>query len=177
MGENEKPSWYPPWGVEGPYYEDFKVGMKIKSWPGKTFTMADNLLWIAVTGDCTPLYSDEEYAKHTEYGRCIIHPQIVLNGIIALAVKDSSQNSVAFLGAEYQKLYKPVYPGDTIYIETEVVNMRESRSRPYAGIVTWIHRAYNQRGELVAEVKRTNMVYKKGHSPWKEYLKKAGKEV
>jgi acyl dehydratase len=171
----EKPKWYPPWGAEGPYFEDFEVGMKIKSWPGRTFTITDNLMWLAYTGDCTPLYIDEEYAKHTEYGRVIIHPIIVLSSIVAMSVKDTSQNSVAFLGAEYQRIYRPLYPGDTLYVEAEVVLKRESKSRPEAGIITWIHRGYNQRGELVAEVKRTNLMYRRGYSPWREYLKRVGK--
>jgi len=167
-----KPAWYPPWSSEGPYFEDFEVGMIIKSWPGRTLTIYDNLLWIALTGDSNPLYFDEEYAKCTEYGKIIIHPLLVMQLLVALAVRDTSMNTMAFLGAEYHRLYKPVYPGDTIYIESEVIYKRESKSRPEAGIVTWIHRGYNQRNELIGEVKRTNLIYKKEYSPWLNYLKR-----
>ncbi|MEM2225306.1 MAG: MaoC family dehydratase [Candidatus Caldarchaeum sp.] len=162
----------PPWDGEGPYFEDFKVGMKVVSWPGRTFTEYDNYSWLSFTGDCTPLYIDKEYAKVAEFGGIVIHPLIVLNALLAMSVKDSSMNTMAFLQADYMKLYKPLYPGDTLYVETEVVEVRESRSRPNAGIVTWIHRGYNQNNELIGEIKRTNLVYKRSSSPWREYLKR-----
>lgn len=164
----------PTWGEEGPYYEDFEVGMKIRSWPGRTVTEYDNILWLSFTGDSTPLYIDHEYASRTVYGRPIIHPVLVLNLILAISTRDTSINSVAFLGAEYMRIYRPVYPGDTIYVESEVVAKRESRSRPEAGIITWIHRGYNQRDELVAEIKRSNLVYKKEYSPWRKFLASLG---
>ncbi|MCX8202952.1 MAG: hypothetical protein N3H32_01355 [Nitrososphaeria archaeon] len=72
------------------------------------------------------------------------------------------------------RTHKYLRPGDTLYVETEVVEVRESRSRPEAGIVTWIHRGYDQRGDLVCEVKRTNLVYRRAHSPWRRYLREAG---
>ncbi|WP_054849229.1 MaoC/PaaZ C-terminal domain-containing protein [Vulcanisaeta sp. JCM 14467] len=78
---------------------------------------------------------------------------------------------MAFLGIDYEKLVKPVYPGDTICVESEVVDKRGSRSRPNVGIVTWVHRAYNQRGELVYEVRRSNLVYKRDESPWLKFLR------
>lgn len=174
---DERPPYYPPWDGEGPYFEDFEVGMRVRSWPGRTFTELDNYLWLAFTGDCTPLYIDHEYAKVAEYGRVVIHPLIVLNAILAMGIKDTSQNTLAFLHAEYMRLYRPLYPGETLYVEVEVVDKRESRSRPNAGIVTWIHRGYNQDGELIGEVKRTNLVYKRQDSPWREYLRRVGREV
>jgi len=164
------------WGEEGPYYEDFEVGMKIRSWPGRTLTEADNILWLSYTGDITPLYIDGEYASRAGYGRPIVHPVLVLNLVLAISTRDTSINSLAFLGAEYMRIYRPVYPGDTIYVESEVVAKRESRTRPEAGIVTWIHRGYNQRGELVAEIKRSNLVYKREHSPWRRYLASVGRQ-
>jgi Acyl dehydratase len=163
------------WGPEGPYCEDFEVGMKYFSYPSRTVKYEDNLLWLSFSGDYTPLYFDEELAKKTEYKGVIIHPLLVLQLVVSIAVKDSSMNTVAFLGQEYARLFRPVYPGDTIYVETEVVSKRESRSRPYACIITWMHRGYNQRKELVAEVKRSNLIYKKEYSPWRKYLEKVGK--
>ncbi len=171
----QKPSGYPPWSEEGPYFEDFEVGMRIKSWPCRTLSEIDNILWSSFSGDSNPLYLDREYAKAAGYPTTPIHPLIVLTLTISLAVKDSSINTVAFLGADYMKIYKDVFPGDTICVETEVVFKRESKSRPEAGIITWVHRAYNQNGELVAEVRRTNLVYKKSHSPWRKFLKVVGK--
>jgi acyl dehydratase len=163
------------WGSEGPYCEDFEVGMKYVSYPSRTLKYEDNLLWLSFSGDYTPLYFDEEFAKKTEYKGVIIHPLLVLQLVVSLAVKDSSMNTVAFLGQEYARLLKPVYPGDTIWVETEVVSKRESKSRPYACVVTWIHRGYNQKNELVAEVKRSNLIYKRENSPWRKYLESVGK--
>ncbi|MCS7137815.1 MAG: MaoC family dehydratase [Candidatus Caldarchaeum sp.] len=163
-----------PWNGEGPYFEDFKPGMRIKSWPGRTFTEYDNYSWLSFTGDCTPLYIDKEYAKVAEFGKVVIHPLVVLNALLSMSVKDSSINTMAFLQCEYMKIYKPLYLGDTLYVETEVVEVRESKSRPYAGIVTWIHRGYNQNKELIGEMKRTNLVYKRESSPWHQYLNKVG---
>lgn len=163
------------WGEEGPYFEDFEEGMIIKHWPCRTLTEIDNILWLSHTGDSNPLYIDIEYARKAGHERTPVHPLIVLTLTISSAVRDTSINSIAFLGAEYMKLHKTVYPGDTLCVESEVVLKRESRSRPEAGIVTWVHKAYNQRGELVAEVKRTNLVYKRGYSPWRKFLEKVGR--
>ncbi|MCS7094541.1 MAG: MaoC family dehydratase [Thaumarchaeota archaeon] len=163
-----------PWDGDGPYFEDFKPGMRIKSWPGRTFAETDNYIWIALTGDCTPLYVDREYATVAEFGEVVIHPLIVLNAALAMSVKDTSVNSVAFVRAEYMRLHKHLRPGDTLYVETEVVEVRESKSRPEAGVVTWIHRGFDQRGELVCEIKRTNLVYRRAFSPWRRYLKSSG---
>jgi len=160
------------WREEGPYFEDFEVGMIIKSWPGRTFHYYDNFLWSSFSGECSPIYIDKEFAKNIGLQKPIINHNIILNYVMAVAVRDTSQNSVAFLGAEYFKILKPVYDGDTLYVESEVVFKRESKSRNDAGIVTWIHRAYNQNRELVAEIKRTNLVYKKEYAPWKKFLTK-----
>ena len=163
------------WGEEGPYFEDFEVGMVIRSWPCRTLSEADNLLWISYTGDANPLYTDRRHAERAGYRGSPIHPLLVANLAMALAIRDTSINSMAFLGAEYMRVHEPVYPGDTICVESEVVYKRESRSRPEVGIVTWIHRAYNQEGRLVAEVKRSNLVYKREYSPWRRMLRGAGR--
>ena len=164
------------WGEEGPYFEDFEIGMVIRSWPGRTFHYYDNFLWSSFSGECTPLYIDKEFGKKLGFEKPIINHNIILNYLIAVAVRDTSQNSVAFLGAEYFKVFKPVYDGDTIYVESEVVFKRESKSRKDSGIITWIHRGYNQNKELIAEIKRTNLVYKKSYSPWKSYISKLQNE-
>jgi len=165
-----RPPWYPQWDEEGPYFEDFEVGTVVKHWPCRTLTEYDNILWLSYTGDSNPLYFDKEYAKYTDYQRNPIHPLIVINLALALTVRDTSINSIAFLGAEYMMLHTPVYPGDTICVESEIVAKRESRSRPEAGIITWVHRAFNQEGRLVVEIRRTNLVYKREYSPWRKLL-------
>ncbi|MEB3778858.1 MAG: MaoC family dehydratase [Desulfurococcales archaeon] len=162
-----------PWGEEGPYFEDFEVGLRIWSWPCRTLSEIDNVLWASFSGDSTPLYIDRTHARRIGYRDTPIHPLIILNLTLALAVRDTSMNTLAFLGSEYMRIYRDVYPGDTICVESEVAYKRESRSRPYAGIITWIHRAYNQDRVLVAEVKRTNLVYKRAYSPWRKFLKGA----
>jgi len=174
VGEAGAP--WAPWGEEGPYFEDFEAGERFRSWPCRTLREADNLLWIAVTGDSTPLYVDREYARRAGHRDTPIHPALVLTLTISLAVRDTSINSLAFLGADYMKVYRPVYPGDTICVETEVALKRESRKRREAGVVVWVHRAYNQRGELVAEVRRANLVYKREHSPLRK-LEESGSKA
>jgi 2-methylfumaryl-CoA hydratase len=175
VGQERSSQHISPWGEEGPYFEDFEVGMRIRSLPCRTFTEADNIMWLSFSGDANPMYIDREYAKLAGHPQNPIHPLIVLSLTIALSVKDTSMNTLAFLGAEYMRIHRPVFPGDTLCVESEVVAKRESRSRPEAGVLTWIHRSYNQRGELVAEVRRSNLVYKKQYAPWRRYLEKIGR--
>lgn len=145
----------------GPFYEDFNVGDIIKSGGSRTFSFADNIMVSAHTGDRTPAYLSEEIAMKTRHGKVVIHPIFAMQTVISLAVRDTSINSIAFLGAEYQKIVKSIFPGDTLRVETEVVNKRDSKSHPEAGVVTWIHKGINQDNEVVVEIKRTNLVAKK----------------
>lgn len=146
---------------DGPFYEDFNIGDKIKSGGARTFSFEDNILVSAHTGDRTPIYLSQEIAKEKGFKGVVIHPIFVMQTVVSLAVRDTSINSIAFLGAEYQKVLRMTYPGDTIKTETEVIMKRDSKSHPEAGVVTWIHRGINQNGEVVIEVKRTNLVAKK----------------
>ncbi len=163
------------WEGEGPFFEDFEVGLVIRHWPGRTVYKFDNLLWSAITLDYTPLYIDENYAAYTKFGGPIINPRLLHELVVGITTKDTSINTLAFLGIDYERFVKPVYPGDTIYVESEVVDVKESKSRPNVGIVAWVHRAYNQKGEPVYEVRRSNLVYKRDHAPWTRLVR--GEEV
>ncbi|WP_054842973.1 MaoC family dehydratase [Vulcanisaeta distributa] len=160
-------------GYFGPFFEDFVVGSVVRHRPCRSVDFYDNILWSSLTLDYTPLYLDREYASHTDFGNVVINPRFLLSLVIGIATRDTSINTMAFLGIDYEKLIRPVYPSDTICVESEVVNKRESRSRPgMGGIVTWVHRAYNQRGgDLVYEVRRSNLIYKRDESPWIKFLR------
>ena len=158
-------------GYFGPFFEDFVVGSVVRHRPCRTVEFFDNVLWSSLTLDYTPLYLDREYASRTDFGGIVMNPRFLLSLVIGIATRDTSINTMAFLGIDYEKLVRPVYPGDTVCVESEVVDKRESRSRPNVGIVTWVHRAYNQRSELVYEVRRSNLVYKRDASPWLKFLR------
>lgn len=157
-----------PWGSEGPYFEDFEIGSTYEHWPGRTINQEENAQWSVLSMDFTPLYIDHQYASLTEYGRCIVNPRLVRAVIVGMCVKDTTRNAVANLGTEYEKLLLPVFPGDSLYAQSTVVSKRESQSRPYSGIVTWIHEGFNQKRQKIYESKRSNLVYKTDSSPWRK---------
>jgi len=157
-------------GYFGPFFEDFNVGDVIRHRPCLSIDKSSNMLWSMLTLDYTPLYIDELYASHTEFRGIIINPNYLLSIIIGVTTRDTSMNTMAFLGIDYDKPVNAVYPGDTVCVETEVVDKRESRSRPGVGVVTWVHRAYNQKGKLIREVRRSNLVYRRSHAPWMKFI-------
>lgn len=142
--------------------------MVIKHWPGRTLTWSDNVLFTCRMQEYNPLYFDEEYAKLTEYKKCPMNPMLVFLTGVGLSVHDTSQNFFAALGSEWTEFHLPVFPGDSIYCETEVVDKRESKSRPQIGIVNLLHKIRNQKGEIVLVQKRSGMVWKKEFSPRKK---------
>jgi itaconyl-CoA hydratase len=157
--------------ASGLFFEDYEVGTVYKHWPGRTITAQDNLNFVTRTLSYNPIYLDEEYAKHTPFGRCVIHPLLVANVSIGMSVKDMSQNVLAALGFDWHEFHQSVYPGDTIYSETKVLEKRESRSRPFAGVVTLLHTGFNQKREKVFGCRRSIMVHKREAAP---ILRKAG---
>ncbi|BCS93616.1 MaoC family dehydratase [Metallosphaera javensis (ex Sakai et al. 2022)] len=160
-------------GAFGPFFEDFDLGQIIRHRPCRTLEQWDNVLWSTLTLDYTPLYLDAVYASLTELGRIVLNPRLVHSVVIGLATRDTSVNTLAFLGIDYENLRRPVFPGDTLCVETEVVGKRETK-RPNVGVVSWIHRVYNQRGEDVYEIKRNNLIYKRSTSPWIRFLEGRG---
>jgi acyl dehydratase len=147
--------------MAGLYFEEFTVGRVFKHQPGRTVTEADNVLFTTMTMNPQPLHLDEEFAKQTEFGQRLVNSLLTLGIAVGLSVGDTTLGTtVANLGFDKIEFPKPVFHGDTLYVETEVMEKRESRSRPDSGIVFFEHRALNQRQELVARIRRTALMRK-----------------
>lgn len=148
--------------MAGKYFEEFSVGQVFTHQPGRTVTEMDNVLFTTMTMNPQPLHLDEEFAKKTEFGQRLVNSLLTLGIAVGLSVGDTTLGTtVANLGFDKIEFPKPVFHGDTLYIETEVMEKRESRSRPDTGVVFFEHRAHNQRQELVARIRRAALMYKK----------------
>ena len=146
----------------GRYYEDFKVGDVYEHRPGRTLTQTENIWFSLLTMNKHPLHVDEEYARHTEFGQCIVASPFTLAVLVGMTVSDVSQKAIANLGWTDIRMTHPVFAGDTLYAETEVLSKRESASRPNAGLVTVRTAGTNQKGEVVCTFDRTILVAKQG---------------
>ncbi|HSB70670.1 MAG TPA: MaoC family dehydratase [Candidatus Methylomirabilis sp.] len=153
-----KPGW------QGRVYEDFEVGDVYHHPLGRTITQADNIWFTLLTVNTNPIHFDSVYAAQTEFQRPLVDSTFTLALITGLSVSDVSLNAVN-LGWDEVRLPHPVYDGDTLYAESEILEKRESRSRPHMGIVRLKTSGLNQQGEVVIEFKRTIMVYRRGHVP------------
>ena len=140
--------------VFGGYLEDFRPGDVFKHWPGKTITEMDNHLFSLLTMNHNPLHMDENHMKGHQHGRVLVNGTLVISLVVGMSVRDTSGKAIANL--EYERITHdgPVFQGDTIYAESEVLETRESRSRPDRGIVYIESRAFNQRGEKVLTLRR-----------------------
>lgn len=147
----------------GRYYEDFEPGDVYKHWPGRTLTEADNIWFTLLTMNTHPIHFDSNYAQNQMFGKPLINSALTLAIVAGMSVRDTSQNAIANLGWDEIRIPRPLFAGDTVYAETEVLEKRESRSRPDAGIVTVRTTAYNQKGEVVMTFKRSFMVKRKGY--------------
>jgi itaconyl-CoA hydratase len=148
----------------GRYFEDFVAGDVYEHRPGRTLTQTDNTWFTLLTMNTHPLHFDEEYAKATEFGRTLICSPFTVAVLVGMSVSDVSQKAIANLGWREISLPAPVFAGDTLYAESEVLEVRESRSRPEAGIVTVRTTGKNQHGTTVCVFDRTILVAKRGHS-------------
>ena len=148
----------------GRYFEEFEVGDVYEHRPGKTVTEADNHFFTLLTMNTHPLHFDAEYAKHTEFGKNLVVSPYTLALLIGMSVSDISQKAIANLGMDEVKFTAPVFVGDTIYGESEVLSKRESKSRPGQGIVTIRTIGKNQRDEVICTFKRNVLVPAKGAS-------------
>ena len=147
--------------MPGLYFEEFSVGQKFEHGIRRTITEADNVLFSAMTHNPAPLHLDAEYMKGTEFGEPIVNSTLTLAFMIGISVGDTTVGTtVANLGMDEVRFPKPLFHGDTIHIETEVLEVRESKSRPDNGIVVFAHRAFNQNDELVGECKRSALMLK-----------------
>ena len=148
--------------MPGLYFEEFSVGQIFEHPLRRTITEADNVLFSALTHNPAPLHLDAEYMKNTEFGQRLVNSCLTLAFMVGISVNDTTQGTtVANLGWDEVRFPKPLFHGDTIRIQTEVVALRDSKSRPHNGIVTFIHRAFNQHDELVGECTRTALMMKK----------------
>lgn len=147
----------------GRFFEDFQVGDVYEHRPGRTISQTDNIWFTLLTMNTHPLHFDEEYAKHSEFGRCIVASPFTVALMVGMSVTDVSQKAIANLGWTDIELTHPVTPGDTLYAESEVLNKRESKSRTDAGIVSVRTTGKNQDGVVVCTFQRTILVQRRGH--------------
>ncbi|HEX2911605.1 MAG TPA: MaoC family dehydratase [Chloroflexia bacterium] len=154
-----KPGW------QGRCYEDFEVGDVYVHPGGRTITSTDNSWFTLLTLNTNPVHFDHHYAAGTEFGRPLVNSCFTLALITGMSVTDVSQNAMANLGWDEVKLPNPVFEGDTLYARSEVLEMRESKSRPNVGLVRIKTTGFNQDGVTVIEYKRAMLVYKRGQIP------------
>jgi len=149
--------------VAGLYFEEFQPGQKFKHAIHRTLTEADNVFFTALTHNPAALHLDEEYCReHTEFGTRVVNSAFTLGLMVGISVGDTTLGTtVANLGWDEVRFPRPLFHGDTIRVESEVLELRESRSRPANGIVIFAHRAYNQKNELVASCKRSALMLRK----------------
>ena len=154
-----KPGW------TGRVFEDFTVGDVYEHPLGRTILDADNIWFSCLTMNTNPIHFDGEYAARTEFRKRLVNSCFTLSLVTGQSVTDLTVNGVANLGWDDVKLPHPVFEGDTIYSSSEVLEARESKSRPNVGIVQVKTTGSNQEGTVVIEFKRTFMVYKRDHVP------------
>lgn len=148
-------------GWHGRFFEDFEVGEIYKHPYGRTVTETDGVWLTNITMNLNPMHFNEPYAASTEFGERLVNGLVVIAIAVGLSVIDVSQNSTANLGYDNVRHTAPVFHGDTIFVESEVIEKRESESRDKVGIVSTELRAYNQKDEQVLELERTNMILKR----------------
>jgi itaconyl-CoA hydratase len=154
-----KPGW------SGRFFEDFEVGDVYEHPLGRTVLPVDNSWFTLLTQNTADLHFDAHYAAQTEWGRPLVDSTFTLALVTGQSVTDVSQNVMANLGWDEVRLPAPVFEGDTIYSDSEVLEVRDSKSRENVGIVTVRTRGYNQDGTIVITFKRTLLVYRRAHAP------------
>jgi itaconyl-CoA hydratase len=152
-------------GWTGRVFEDFVVGDVYEHPLGRTLLAADNIWFTCLTMNTNPIHFDAAYAAQTEFGRPLMNSCLTLALVTGQSVTDLTQNAVANLGWDEVRLPHPVFEGDTIYSRSEVLDIRESKSRPNVGIVKVKTTGVNQDGTPVIDFTRTFMVWKRGHVP------------
>lgn len=148
--------------MPGLYFEEFKIGQTFEHPIHRTITEADNVWFSTLTHNPAPLHIDAEYCKTTEFGRQLVNSCLTLGFMVGISVGDTTLGTtVANLGWDEVRFPKPLFHGDTIRVETEVLELKDSKSRPDNGIVIFEHRAFNQHDELVGICKRTALMHRK----------------
>ena len=149
--------------VGGKWFDELEIGQIFQHPIRRTLTETDNILFTSLTHNPAQLHLDAEYCKNeTEFGRVLINSYFTLGLVVGISVGDTTQGTaVANLATDKVRFPKPLFPGDTIHVESEVLDLRDSKSRPTQGIVTFEHRAYNQHDELVCSCERTGLQHKR----------------
>jgi itaconyl-CoA hydratase len=148
--------------MPGKFYEDLTTGQTIRHSLGRTITEADNVLFCSMTLNTQPLHINEDFSSKTEFGQRIVNGILTLGVMVGITVPELTEGTiVANLGYERVNHPRPVFHGDTIYVETEVLDKRESASKPDRGVVKLKHLGKNQRGEVVCEVERAVLFLKR----------------
>lgn len=152
-------------GWRGRFFEDFEVGDVYQHPLGRTVTTADNIWFTLLTQNTAPLHFDHHYAAQTEFGKPLVNSTFTMALVTGQSVTDISQNVFANLAWDEVRLPNPVFEGDTLYSQSEVLEKRESKSRSNMGLVTVRTTGYKQDGTVVVTFKRTLLVYRQGHAP------------
>jgi acyl dehydratase len=148
----------------GRYFEDFKVGDVYEHRPGRTINETDNTWFTLLTMNTHPLHIDSAYSARTEFGRPLVNSCLTLSIVVGMSVRDLSQKATANLGWDKVRLMAPVFAGDTIYAESEVLNVRESKSRPTQGIVSVRTTGSKADGTVFMTYERSFLVPRRGHA-------------
>jgi itaconyl-CoA hydratase len=152
-------------GWRGRFFEDFEVGDVYRHPLGRTLTTADNIWFTLLTGNTAPLHFDHHYASQTPFGKPLVNSALTLALVTGQSVTDVSQNVMANLGWDDVRLPNPVFEGDTIYSQSEVLEVRPSRSRPNVGVVKVKSTGFKPDGTVVISFERTVLIYRRGHGP------------
>lgn len=148
--------------MSGKYYEEIETGAVIRHELGRTITEADNVLFCAITMNPQPLHMNADYAAGTAYGKPLVNGLLTMGLAIGITVPDLTQGTlIANLGYDNVRHPHPMFHGDTLYVETTVLDKRDSRSHPEAGIVRFRHVGRNQRGDIVLDCERTALIQKR----------------
>jgi acyl dehydratase len=148
--------------MPGKYYDDLEVGMVIHHDLSRTLTEMDNVLFSSLTMNTQPLHLNEDFASKTEFGQRIVNGIFTMGLVVGITVPDLTHGTIiANLGYENVRHPRPMFHGDTLYVETEITARRESKSRPEAGLVTLQHTGRNQHGDVCIEVTRTALFLKR----------------
>jgi itaconyl-CoA hydratase len=155
----------PTIGWQGRYFEDFAVGDSYRHPLGRTVIQTDNSWFTLLTQNSAPVHFDVHYAAQTEFGKPLVDSTFTLALVTGQSVVDLSQHVFANLGWDRVRCPNPLFEGETVYSQSEVLSARESRSRPEVGIVTVRTTGYTAQGKIVIVFERTFMVYRRGHGP------------
>lgn len=148
--------------MAGKYFEELEVGMKMRHSLGRTITEMDNVLFSTLTMNPQPLHINEDFASKTQFGQRIVNGIFTIGLVVGLTVSELTDGTIiANLGYERINHPKPLFHGDTVYVETEVLSKRESRSNPDRGIINLKHYGLNQHGDVVCEVERAVLFLKR----------------